>query len=97
MTDAEMLVFLKTDLKIGDLNGSVGAYDARLLNLIQVAKREIGREGITLSPDDLGDNNLVIRYAAYLWRNRESAEGMPRSLRYSLNNRLFSEKMEGTT
>lgn len=97
MTDAEMLAFLKIDLKIGDLNGSVDAYDARLTHLIQVAKAEIGREGITLSTDSLDDANLVIMYAEFMWRKRESGEGMPRSLRYALNNRLFAEKMRNET
>ena len=31
-------------------------------------------------------------YAAYLWRSRTTGEGMPRMLRYALNNRLFSRK-----
>lgn len=89
MTDAEKLTMLKVDLGI-----SVEAYDTRLSQYIQVAKQEIGREGITLSEEDLDDNNLVIMYAAYMWRKRESGEGMPRMLRYALNNRLFKEKME---
>ncbi|MBO7730270.1 MAG: hypothetical protein J6S31_05355 [Lachnospiraceae bacterium] len=89
MTDAEKLTMLKVDLGI-----SVEAYDTRLSQYIQVAKQEIGREGITLSEEDLDDNNLVIMYAAYMWRKRESGDGMPRMLRYALNNRLFKEKME---
>lgn len=89
MTDAEKLTMLKVDLGI-----SVEAYDTRLSQYIQVAKKEIGREGITLSEEDLDDNNLVIMYAAYMWRKRESGDGMPRMLRYALNNRLFKEKME---
>lgn len=89
MTDAEKLTMLKVDLGI-----SVEAYDTRLSQYIQVAKAEIGREGITLSEEDLDDNNLVIMYAAYMWRKRESGDGMPRMLRYALNNRLFKEKME---
>lgn len=89
MTDAEKLTMLKVDLGI-----SVEAYDTRLSQYIQVAKTEIGREGITLSEEDLDDNNLVIMYAAYMWRKRESGDGMPRMLRYALNNRLFKEKME---
>jgi hypothetical protein len=34
-------------------------------------------------------------YAAYLWRQRVTGEGMPRMLRYALNNRLFSRKAAG--
>lgn len=87
MTDAEKLTMLKVDLGI-----SVTAYDARLTQYIQASKAEIGREGITLSDDSLDDENLIIMYAAWMWRKRESGEGMPRMLRYALNNRLFAEK-----
>lgn len=87
MTDAEKLTMLKVDLGI-----SSTAYDARLAQYITVAKAEIGREGITLSTNSLDDENLIIMYAAWMWRKRESGEGMPRMLRYALNNRLFAEK-----
>ena len=39
------------------------------------------------------DANLVIMYAAWLWRRRDTMEAMPRMLRWQLNNRVFSEKM----
>lgn len=53
---------------------------------------------------EIDDANLIVIYAAYLYRNRVndseagyktaiSATGMPRMLRYALNNRLFSQKM----
>lgn len=53
---------------------------------------------------EIEDANLIVMYAAYLYRNRVkdsevgyktaiSATGMPRMLRYELNNRLFSQKM----
>ena len=87
MNESTMLEMLKVDLGI-----SSTAYDARLTQYITVAKAEIGREGITLSADSLDDENLIIMYAAWMWRKRESGEGMPRMLRYALNNRLFAEK-----
>ena len=87
MNESTMLEMLKVDLGI-----SSTAYDARLAQYITVAKTEIGREGITLSADSLDDENLIIMYAAWMWRKRESGEGMPRMLRYALNNRLFAEK-----
>lgn len=89
MTDAEKVTMLKIDLGI-----SVDAYDARLSQYIEAAEKEIEREGITLSDDDLDDCNLVIMFASWMWRKRDSGEGMPRMLRYALNNRLFSEKMK---
>lgn len=92
MTDADKLTMLKTDLGI-----SVEAYDARLAQYIKAAEAEIGREGITLSDDSLDDCQIVVYYAAWTWRKRDTGEGMPRSLRYMLNNRLFSEKMKEET
>lgn len=92
MTDADKLTMLKTDLGI-----SVEAYDARLAQYIKAAEAEIGREGITLSDESLDDCQIVVMYAAWTWRKRDTGEGMPRMLRYALNNRLFSEKMKEET
>lgn len=88
MTDTEMLSMLKVDLGI-----SGDGYDDRLGHYIESAKKNIGIEGITLDADDIPDCNLVIQYAAWLWRKRINGEGMPRMLRWELNQRLFHEKM----
>lgn len=89
MTDAVILAMLKIDLGI-----ATGAYDERLAQYIQVAKAEIQREGITLNTEaSVDDAQLVIMMSAWMWRKRADGEGMPRMLRYALNNRLFSEKM----
>lgn len=90
MTTAEILSMLKVNLGI-----TATAYDTRLAMLIETAKAEIRREGITIAeePEAL-DANLVIMYADWLWRKRDSGEGMPRMLRYALNNRLFQEKLQ---
>ena len=80
-----LLPYLKIDLGI-----TTKAYDARLRQYIENAKAEITREGVTLND---GDIQLVIMYAAWTWRRRDSGEGMPRMLRYALNNRVFSGKM----
>ena len=89
MTDTAILEMLKVDLGI-----STTAYDSRLTQYVTSAKAEITREGITLDLTKIDDCTLVIMYAGWLWRKRESGEGMPRMIRYALNNRLFSEKME---
>lgn len=78
-------------LKI-DLGITTNAYDARLAEYITAAEREITREGITLTDED---DHIVTMYAAWLWRRRDTGEGMPRMVRYALNNRVFSEKMAG--
>jgi len=88
MTNAEILSMLKVDLGI-----SGDAYDERLGQYIVSAKKNIGIEGITLDADDVHDCNLVIDYAAWLWRKRMNGDGMPRMLRWQLNQRLFHEKL----
>ena len=89
----DLLDALKINLGI-----TSSAYDARLGELIEAAKAFINREGVTaLNTDNIEDSELVIMYAAYLWRRRDSAEGMPRMLRWALNNRIFSAKMQVVT
>ena len=83
-----MLSMLKVDLGI-----SGEGYDDRLGQYIESAKKNISIEGITLDADSVPDCNLVIQYAAWLWRKRINGEGMPRMLRWELNQRLFHEKM----
>ncbi|MBE7044777.1 MAG: hypothetical protein E7397_04555 [Ruminococcaceae bacterium] len=87
MLDKDILTVLKTDLQI-----SATAYDNYLSNLIELSRSAICREGIILE-DTIEDGMLVEMYAAYLYRKRrEETVAMPRSLRYALNNRLFSQK-----
>lgn len=88
MTSLELLDSLKVDLGI-----RTTAYDERLGQYLQAAEASIRREGATLLLDSVDDCQLVIMYAAWLWRRRDNMEGMPRMLRYKLNNRIFSEKM----
>lgn len=73
-----------------DLGIVTNAYDERLTEYIEAARKEITREGVTLTEDD---DHLVAIYTEWLWRRRDSGEGMPRMVRYALNNRVFSEKM----
>ena len=74
-----------------DLGVTSEAFTERLLARIRTAQARIAEEGITLA-DTESDRDLVVMYAAYLWRSRVSGEDMPRMLRYALNNRLFSRK-----
>lgn len=87
MTDESLKQILKLNLGI-----ATGTWDKYLYTLLDTAKAEIKREGITLN-DTPDDDNLIIMYAAYLFRKRaEDTAGMPRMLRYALNNRVISEK-----
>lgn len=83
----DKLALLKIDLQI-----TAAAYDERLKQYLSSAEQMIRREGVMLR-STAEDDQLVIMYAAYLWRSRkESAPVMPRPLRFALNNRLFSQK-----
>lgn len=93
MNTSEILELVKIDLMI-----STTAYDTLLRRYVEEAVQAIGREGITLDQNENDDRYsvedavLIGRYAAYLFRSRDQNSGMPRHLRYLLNNRLFSEK-----
>ena len=90
MKDAAVLLpLLKCDLGI-----MTDAYNERLVGYIENAQREITREGVVLG-DSIDDDSLTVMYAAWTWRRRDSGDGMPRMLRYALNNRVFSQKMGG--
>lgn len=84
-----LLKMLKTDLGI-----TTRIYDVRFVQYIEAAKAEITREGVKLK-DNLADNNLVVQYAAWMWRKRDTGAGMPRMIRWQLNNRIFEEKDNG--
>lgn len=84
MTDELMLSMLKISLGI-----VTTAYDQRLAQCLKTAKAEIEREGAALSAGSVSDCNLIIQYAEWMWRKRESGEGMPRMIRWQINNRIF--------
>lgn len=101
MNSAAILLMLKANLEI-----ATASHDTYLTQLIDTAYKYITQEGITIIKTiteddyeikDVGDCNLIVMYAAYLYRKRadEGAPQMPRMLRYALNNRLFAEKMKG--
>lgn len=83
-----LLTMLKTDLGIRTST----AYDARLGQLLTAAEKAIREEGAsTLDASDPLDAQLIVMYAAWLWRRRDEMTGMPRMLRLALNNRVFGE------
>ena len=89
MADSTMLAMLKTDLGISTST----AYNTRLEQLLTFAQKAIIKEGAsTLDASDPLDMQLIVMYAAWLWRRRDSMDGMPRMLRWNLNNRIMAEK-----
>lgn len=90
MAEDEMLAALKTDLGI-----TASAYDARLTAYLQSAEKEIRKEGVELDMSDIDHVQTVIMYAGWMWRRRDTGEGMPRMVRYQLNNLIFHDHLEG--
>ena len=78
-----MLASLKVDLGI-----TTTAYDNRLTEYLKRA------EAVRLLASSLADQNLVIAYAAHMWRKRDTGEGIPRMIRWQINNRLFGQDEE---
>ena len=70
---------------------SSDVYDDRLLSRLQTAAERITSMGITLG-DTESDKDLVLMYAAWLWRERITGDPMGRMLQQALNNRLLGEK-----
>lgn len=94
MTATDVLSLLKGDLGIISTDTDM---ITRLTHLVSTAVEMINREGGDL-PDGTGaaytneEAHLIEMYAAYLFRKRATDEGMPRMLRYALNNYLFSRR-----
>lgn len=88
MENYEMILkLLKIDLQI-----SSAAIDPYLQGLIERSISDIQAEGIELF-DSRPDHMLVVQYASYLYRLRKDpGRPFPRSLRLSLNNKLFNQK-----
>lgn len=86
MTTAELLSMLKVDLGI-----TTTAYDDRLAKYLESAQAQIEEEGArNFAPlSSISDAQLNVMYAAWMWRKRDTMEGMPRMVRYALNNRVF--------
>lgn len=104
MNNADILLMLKANLE-----KATTSQDVYLSQLLEVAFKAIQEEGIKIEKiasevadyeiEDIQDVNLMVMYAAYLYRKRadEGSPQMPRMLRYALNNRLFSQKMKEST
>jgi len=105
MTRADIISMTQTNLDIVVPSGTVPAPLQKKIDMIAFdvdsAISFIAREGVSLSQNGnytIEDAQLIVMYAAWLYRKRGSAQiyqavdVMPRMLRFALNNRLFSEK-----
>lgn len=86
MDDTLLLAALKTDLGIRSQ-----AYDERLADRLDEARSALTDLGIVLQ-DSTQDRDLVVMYAAWLWRSRLDGSPMPPMLKQARNNRLFGRK-----
>lgn len=89
MTNSDIIAMLKCNLQLFG-----NTWNEYLTQLIEVSTREIEREGVVLDTSQIDDVNLIVMYASYLYRKRNTDGPMPRMLRYALNNRLFAGKVE---
>lgn len=85
---ATLLPLLKIDLGI-----TATAFDNLLTNALETAMERIEAEGATLE-NTASDRDLVLMYAAWLWRCRVDQAPMGRMLRQALNNRVIRETAE---
>ena len=87
MDMALLLSMLKIDLGIKQTT----AYDTRLEQVLTSAMQEIKKAGASDldASANPADAQLVVMYAEWLWRKRDTMEGMPRMVRYALNNRVL--------
>lgn len=92
-----LLTMLKNDLElIFDYmdDESRQSKEAQLTTYINAAINFIETEGIELKYENFGDLMLITMYASWLYDKRKDGVAvMPRMLRYNLNNRLFSQKV----
>ena len=88
MTNQEIRDMLKIDLGI-----TVSNYDARLDAIILSAERDITAAGVTIDLDDPRHVQVVIIYAAWQWRRRDTGAAMPPMVRRAVNNLVFGQKM----
>lgn len=87
MTDTDLLKMLRNDLQ-----NPPGLLNDYLSFLINSSKEQIAKKGITLDMSSNEDCHLIIMYASWLYRKRNSNDGMPRMLQYELHSRLIHEK-----
>lgn len=92
MSKDDILTILKANLDLLQVSNERLAF---LNHCIDSAITFMEREGVSFSsPYSIEDGSLIVMYASYLFNKRKTDEGMPRMLRWALNNRLFAQKMQ---
>lgn len=83
MADSPALVMLQVDLGYLNPPEQVKTF---MEHCLSAATTELQRKGVTLDSSDSADTHLLVMYAAWLYRKRDTGMGMPRMLEYALRN-----------
>lgn len=67
--------------------------DALFTNLIKTAETELSKMGVSFSTTALTveDMQLIVDYSAWQYRKRQEDIGLPRNLRFRINNRVIQK------
>lgn len=82
MSEEYCLALLKADLGLYTAAGPVEDF---LRQKLGAAESALGKKGILLDPGDKDDIDLLVMYAAWLYRKRAGSEPMPPMLRAAIN------------
>ena len=87
----DLLVMLQAELNMHSLPAGRGE---QLQQLINAAETRIRQTGITPDPENAGDCQLIVDYAAWMWKRRAqtATAQMPPYLSLDIRNRLVAEK-----
>ena len=82
MSDDYTLALLKTDLGLYTVTGPV---ENLLKSKLAAAENKLAKHGITIDTADGDDLDLLVMYAAWLYRKRAGSDPMPPMLRAAIN------------
>ena len=87
----DLIVMLQAELNMHSLPAG---RSEQLQRLLTAAQSRIQQTGITPNLEDVADCQLVVDYAAWMWRRRAqtSTAQMPAYLSLDIRNRLVAEK-----
>ncbi|MCL9634654.1 hypothetical protein L2095_07910 [Bacillus zanthoxyli] len=85
-TKSTLLELLKLDLGFKHT-----ARDTYLNKLIPSAEKELIRKGLVLDMTQDDDQMLVVDYAAWLYRNRQEYQPLPRNIQIRIHNRAIQK------
>lgn len=88
-----MLIDLGISTEYMDDAGKQALYD-EIEFYLSAASEFISREGVTLNLNSIGDQMLVLKYAAFLYRGGDNTK-LPPMIRKPLNDRIFQEDITG--